>query len=117
MSSDKVQATAHQGGWTEREERIAGVLAAQEGTEASFRHRWKARDLIGSGALEQVSVAEALYEHQPSRWRSITTELEVLRCCGEDFGPATRRPRKGEPTAWEAWANHVSAAIAEANRG
>lgn len=40
------------GGWTEREQRIAAVLAAQEGVEVSFRLRWKARDLIRSGALD-----------------------------------------------------------------
>lgn len=45
------------GRWTEREERIAGVLAAQEGVEMSARLLWKARDLIASGALEDVPSA------------------------------------------------------------
>lgn len=56
--------------------------------------------------------AAFLKHHKPSRWRSFTTEMEVLRCCGQDFGPVTRRPKRGDPDAWDLWADHVVAASA-----
>ena len=33
-------------------------------------------------------------EHSPSRWRSFANEVEIIRCCGTDFGPhPTRKPK------------------------
>jgi hypothetical protein len=66
-----------------------------------------------SPGLQQARFAQVVCEHQPSRWRSITTELEVLSCCGQDFGPVARRPKKDDRTAWEAWADHLAGALAE----
>lgn len=63
--------------------------------------------------MTAAQLAQALRDHEPSRWRAWTTDLEMLRCCGQDFGSMTRRPRKGAPTAWDAWADHVAAALAE----
>lgn len=54
--------------------------------------------------------ADFLRKHRPSRWRSFTTDQEVLRCCGQDFGPVAKRQKKGAPDAWDQWADHVAAA-------
>lgn len=44
----------------------------------------------------QERIAAALKAHQPSRWRSFTNENEILRCCGQDFGNATRKAVRGD---------------------
>lgn len=64
-------------------------------------------DLFEEVAVPPIDAA-FLKRHQPSRWRSFTTDEEVLRCCGQDFGPKTARQRKDAPSAWDLWADHVA---------
>lgn len=53
---------------------------------------------------------DQLMAHQPSRWRSFTTDQEFLRCCGQDWG-SFKKKRKPEEEAYAEWARHVSDAI------
>lgn len=56
---------------------------------------------------------EALIAHRPSRWRSFTNDNEILRCCGLDFGNATRKCKRGDDElAWAQWAEHAARAAA-----
>lgn len=60
-------------------------------------------------------LAEVLARHQPSRWRSFTNDNEILRCCGQDFGNATRKGKRGDDErGWDAWLAHVAAEQAKA---
>lgn len=56
MSDSKGQATFAGAGSGDRVDRIAARLASQEGAgvAVSFRHRWKAQDLISSGVLDET---------------------------------------------------------------
>jgi hypothetical protein len=48
-----------------------------------------------------------LLAHQPTRWRSFTTEQEFLRCCGKDWG-SFKKKRKPDEEAYPEWARHVA---------
>lgn len=62
-------------------------------------------------SLMGAEVSAAIVAHRPSRWRSFSNDNEVLRCCGQDFGNATRKARRGDDEqAWADWAAHVEAA-------
>jgi hypothetical protein len=74
------------------------------------------------GALELLGMrrtidAGFLREHKPSRWRSFSTDQEILRCCNQDFGPVVKRIKPGAPDAWDLWADHVAAASLEWSSG
>lgn len=64
---------------------------------------------------EQMPPIDAAFlkEHKPSRWRSFTTDEAVLRCCGQDFGPVSKRRKRDTPDARDEWADHVAAASAK----
>jgi len=63
-------------------------------------------------------IARTLREHRPSRWSSFTNDAEILRCCGTDFGNATRRLKRGDDGgAWEAFADHLADAVRAAILG
>lgn len=85
------------GGWTEREERIAAALAAQEGVGVSFRLRWKARDLIRSGALDQsadAALARVARLHYKVDVGLFSTTEDCAEC-SESWPCATSRAIEG----------------------
>lgn len=55
-----------------------------------------------------VPLLEILTSHRPSQWRSFTTEEIVYRCCGQDFGPVSRKRKRDAPDAYQLWAAHVA---------
>lgn len=71
---------------------------------------------VTDGTTPPAEAVEAeLARHRPSRWRSFTNDVEILRCCGQDFGNATRRATRGEDErTWAAWSAHVTVAVVAA---
>lgn len=70
--------------------------------------------------LEEPKVIDplaVLLEHKPSRWRSFTNDVEILRCCGQDFGNYAKKPRRTDKSAYELWAAHVAEALADVEIG
>ncbi|MGO4298272.1 hypothetical protein [Glutamicibacter sp. MCAF14] len=56
-----------------------------------------------------MTIQEILEAHKPSRWRSFTNENEILRCCGKDFGNATKKAKRGDGhLAWTEFNAHVA---------
>jgi hypothetical protein len=66
---------------------------------------------------EEQSLTELLIEHQPSQWRSFTTDEIVYRCCGQDFGPVSKKRGKDSPTPYALWVEHVASAYRAALTG
>lgn len=50
-------------------------------------------------------------QHRPSRWRSLDNDQIVLRCCGQDFGRLTGKPRRSDRSAVELWEEHLADAL------
>jgi hypothetical protein len=82
---------------------------AQEAEAPEF----KAAEEPRVSASMAEGIAEVLRAHKPSRWRSFTNENEILRCCGKDFGNATRKPsRDDSEKAWAEFAAHQAEVLA-----
>lgn len=49
-------------------------------------------------------------EHVPTYWRSFANDVDIIRCCGKDFGPhPTRKMKRGdEDKAKRDYAAHVA---------
>lgn len=63
-------------------------------------------------------MADVIAAHTPTRWRSFTNDNVVLRCCGTDFGNATKKPNRGdEERAQVAHAAHVADELTKAGFG
>ncbi|MFT3871086.1 MAG: hypothetical protein QM714_02790 [Nocardioides sp.] len=58
------------------------------------------------------TLAERLNEHQWTTWRSFTNDNTIRRCCGQDFGNATRKGRRGDAEAAAAALNEHLASVA-----
>ena len=89
---------------------------------------YPSRDMVGDGSaykalylpgrpapslpptMEQITAV--IMGHRPSRWRSFSNDAEILRCCGIDFGTATKKLKPGEDGgAWTSWSSHVAEAV------
>ena len=56
-----------------------------------------------------------LAKHRPTRWRSFSNDNEILRCCGQDFGRLTGKPKRTDPDPYALWAQHVAETYTKAN--
>lgn len=65
-----------------------------------------------------TGMEDVLAAHKPTLWHSFTNENEILRCCGQDFGNATRKPSRDDADkTWAAWSAHVAEALTAAGFG
>ena len=65
-----------------------------------------------------AGMAEVIAAHTPSRWRSFSNDNTVLRCCGQDFGNATKKAKQGDDEkAYATHAAHVAEELIKAGYG
>lgn len=67
--------------------------------------------------VDEAKLASLLQEHRPSQWRSFANDTIVYRCCGQDFGRLTGKPRKADRDPRELWQEHMASKLAEWLRG
>lgn len=65
-----------------------------------------------------AGMAGIIAAHTPSRWRSFSNGNIVLRCCGQDFGNATKKPKQGDvEKTYADHAAHVADELTKAGFG
>lgn len=67
--------------------------------------------------VDEAELASLFQEHRPSQWRSFANDTIVYRCCGQDFGRLTGKPRKTDRDPRELWEEHMASKLAESLRG
>ncbi|KUF05683.1 hypothetical protein [Leucobacter sp. G161] len=90
---------------------------AQTDSTAHSLMREAADALAASVQVDEAKLASMLQEHRPSQWRSFASDTIVYRCCGQDFGRLTGKPRKADRDPRELWEEHMASKLAEWLRG